>query len=200
MLFILWLLLAFIVNHSTSYTIAALASWTEYWLGIGLMGKWKLSWMVVMIGLGLVLAGQGLRTMAMWECGKNFSHRIAFDKSKEHVLITSGIYHYLRHPSYCGWFYWSIGTQVLLGNPLCTLLYTYTAWTFFQGRIDYEERLLVQFFGSSYAQYCGRSSIGIPFITSPIAITSITSNNSNDTTTGGNNEQTDTDHDHDHSS
>ena len=50
---------------------------------------------ILVIGLGLVIAGRGLCTMTMWDCGKNFSRRIAFDKSKEHVLISSGIYHYL---------------------------------------------------------------------------------------------------------
>ncbi len=40
----------------------------------------------------------------------------------------------LRHPSYFGWFYWSVGTQILLGNPVCSVLYTYAAWSFFHKR------------------------------------------------------------------
>ena len=30
----------------------------------------------------------------------------------DHLLITTGIYAHMRHPSYVGWFYWSVGTQV----------------------------------------------------------------------------------------
>src|SRR4051812_31669288 len=48
-----------------------------------------------------------------------------------------------RHPSYVGWFYWSVGTQLLLCNPLCTVLYGLAAWAFFKDRIPYEEALLL---------------------------------------------------------
>ena len=30
----------------------------------------------------------------------------------DHQLVTSGVYGYCRHPSYAGWFLWSVGTQV----------------------------------------------------------------------------------------
>ena len=29
-----------------------------------------------------------------------------------HYLVKSGVYAWFRHPSYVGWFYWSIATQV----------------------------------------------------------------------------------------
>jgi uncharacterized membrane protein len=32
-------------------------------------------------------------------------------------------YRYVRHPGYLGWFIWAVGTQVLLANPVCTLLF-----------------------------------------------------------------------------
>ena len=71
---------------------------------------------------------------------------------------------YLRHPSYFGWFWWSIGTQVLLCNPLCAVVYAGAAWHFFKVRIPYEEALLMNFFPGQYQQYMARSYIGIPFI------------------------------------
>lgn len=42
---------------------------------------------------------------------------------------------YLRHPSYFGWFWWVVGTQVLLWNPLCLVGYAYVSWKFFDQRI-----------------------------------------------------------------
>lgn len=30
---------------------------------------------------------------------------------------------YIRHPGYLGWLVWAVGTQVMLVNPLCTLLF-----------------------------------------------------------------------------
>jgi len=31
---------------------------------------------------------------------------------------------WIRHPAYCGWLIWSVGTQVLLVNPVCILAFT----------------------------------------------------------------------------
>jgi len=42
----------------------------------------------------------------------NFNHVVQSEKSDNHELITHGVYNLCRHPSYVGWFYWSIGTQV----------------------------------------------------------------------------------------
>lgn len=38
-------------------------------------------------------------------------------------MVTSGMYTYLRHPGYFGWFLWSVGTQVLLCNPICAVAF-----------------------------------------------------------------------------
>lgn len=29
----------------------------------------------------------------------------------------------MRHPGYMGWFIWSVATQLLLVNPVCTLVF-----------------------------------------------------------------------------
>ena len=30
---------------------------------------------------------------------------------------------WIRHPAYCGWLIWSVGTQVLLVNPICAVIF-----------------------------------------------------------------------------
>jgi len=72
---------------------------------------------------------------------------------------------YLRHPSYFGWFYWALGTQVLLGNPICFVIYAVVTWKFFSVRIAYEEATLYHFF-PEYSDYVARTAIGIPCISS----------------------------------
>lgn len=42
---------------------------------------------------------------------------------------------YSRHPSYAGFFYWALGTQLLLGNPLSALVFAVVLWRFFSRRI-----------------------------------------------------------------
>jgi len=155
---------SYVVNHSKDYTIAAIVSWIEFWIETLLLGKYKRSYFMIFIGFIMLLGGQIIRTIAMWSCGSNFSHTIMEEKEEEHKLVTHGIYSILRHPSYFGWFYWSIGTQVFLCNPLCIILYTFASWSFFSARIPYEESLLLKFYKNQYDDYIKQTIIGIPFI------------------------------------
>lgn len=69
-----------------------------------------------------------------------------------------------RHPSYVGWFWWSVGTQLILLNPFCAFAYTAASWKFFSERIYAEEMTLVRFFGTKYVEYQQKVGTGIPFI------------------------------------
>ncbi len=44
---------------------------------------------------------------------------------------------FFRHPGYLGFLIWSVGSQVLLCNPVCTVGYTIVMWRFFRDRIPY---------------------------------------------------------------
>ena len=162
---------SFIVNHSVPYTAAALAAWVEYTVEAMYFPQLKHNALVAGAGLLVVLLGQVIRTLSMWTCGRNFSHKIMYNKAvenPEHQLVKTGIYSLLRHPSYFGWFYWSIGTQLLLCNPVCTVLYAAASWNFFKSRIPEEERTLHSFYQAEYAAYCRSTYIGIPGIKSTV--------------------------------
>jgi protein-S-isoprenylcysteine O-methyltransferase len=94
----------------------------------------------------------------------HFSHTIMEKRSEGHQLVTHGIYAFLRHPSYCGWFWWVVGMQVLLWNPVCAVAYAWVSWKFFASRIEYEEGTLRRFYPQQYPEYCRRTVVGIPFI------------------------------------
>lgn len=70
----------------------------------------------------------------------------------------------MRHPGYAGWVLWAIGTQVMLCNPVCTVLFTLASWRFMQQRIEVEDRLLQSFFQEEWANYRLRVPSGIPLI------------------------------------
>lgn len=108
--------------------------------------------------------GQLLRTGAMYQAASNFTHLVSTEKKQKHKLVTHGLYACFRHPSYVGWFWWSIGTQVLLKNPVCIVVYAVAAWRFFAARIPYEEDHLKHFFGIEYTRYQDHVPSGIPFI------------------------------------
>lgn len=87
-----------------------------------------------------------------------------YEKSGDHKLVTHGIYAFARHPSYVGWFWWSIGTQFILLNPICILIYTVVSWKFFHDRIYCEEYTLLNFFRNDYKTYQDTVPTGLPFI------------------------------------
>eukprot|EP01059_Diplonema_ambulator_P011721 TRINITY_DN21769_c0_g2_i1.p1 TRINITY_DN21769_c0_g2~~TRINITY_DN21769_c0_g2_i1.p1 ORF type:complete len:303 (+),score=33.62 TRINITY_DN21769_c0_g2_i1:47-955(+) len=107
-----------------------------------------------------------IRIVSMAQCGSNFSHIIEHSHRPSHTLVTTGLYRYLRHPSYFGWFWWSVTSQLTLLNPLCAVAYTLVSYQFFSSRIPYEEDVLAssEFFGTQYDDYRRKVSTGIPFI------------------------------------
>ena len=153
---------SFLINHSKAYTAAILVASTEFWTRFWLhpsSSTWQL------IGALVVVTAQCIRTLAMATCGESFHHFIQTKKRDNHILIKEGIYHYLRHPSYVGFFYYSIGTQVALGNVFSTLAFGLAGWAFFSKRIPYEERSLIKHFGyEEYYMYAQATYMGIPFI------------------------------------
>ncbi|CAM1505457.1 Fc.00g110940.m01.CDS01 [Cosmosporella sp. VM-42] len=116
------------------------------------------------IGLLMVFIGQIVRSAAMFHAGASFNHQIQTRKADSHQLVTSGIYSIFRHPSYFGFFYWGLGTQLVLGNVVCFVGYTTVLWMFFSRRIRVEERKLVEFFKDDYVQYRKRVGTKMPFI------------------------------------
>ncbi|KAI2642839.1 Isoprenylcysteine carboxyl methyltransferase family-domain-containing protein [Xylaria nigripes] len=119
---------------------------------------------LLLVGLILVFVGQTARSLAMIQAGKSFNHTIQREKKDDHELITTGVYSFLRHPSYFGFFYWAVGTQLVLGNPICFLGYVIVLWKFFAGRVKHEEVQLVRFFGKEYTEYKKRVGTGILFV------------------------------------
>ena len=155
---------SFLVNHSTAFWVAMIGSWVEYLVELYLFPSLKGMWVITVLGMLAVIAGQGLRSYAMWHAGVSFTHLVADDKRDEHTLVTDGIYSYIRHPSYSGFFIWSVATQVVLVNPICIVGFAAASYFFFADRIPDEEEHLIRFFGDQYVQYRNRVPSGVPLI------------------------------------
>ena len=50
---------------------------------------------------------------------------------------------WLRHPSYTGFFYWALGTQLVLQNPVSFVLYSVLLWRFFYYRTRSESQVFL---------------------------------------------------------
>jgi len=156
---------SFLVNHSVQYGLAMLISWLEYFLQLWLYPDIKLGLpMVSYAGFVICLLGELTRKLAMLQAGRNFNHLVQSSKADEHQLVTGGIFSMCRHPSYLGWFLWSLGSQVLLVNPLCLVIYGVVSFAFFKERIYVEEYTLIAFFGDHYREYQKKVGTGIPGI------------------------------------
>lgn len=155
---------SFLLNHSPEYKIAAVASWIEFAVEYYFFPDLKKASFINVLGLLPLIGGEIVRKLAMITAKSNFSHIVQFHKKDGHVLVQHGVYSWFRHPSYFGWFYWSIGTQLTLFNPICLVGYTLASWNFFRERIEVEEITLLSFFQQEYVEYKKRVGTGLPFI------------------------------------
>lgn len=135
-------------NNGTAYNIAHSLAALEILLSIFVLPNAYLEYpgyspVRIALGLTLVAVGQTVRSVAMAQAGTNFNHTPQMTKKEDHELVTHGLYGYLRHPSYFGFFWWALGTQVLVGNKVCLAGYTFALWNFFNRRIisKYRESL-----------------------------------------------------------
>lgn len=157
-------------NNGRAYNIAHILATTEILLSTYILPPRYCNFLVyrpytIILGVLLIMLGQITRSIAMAQAGTNFNHTPAQTHKEGHELVTSGVYSWLRHPSYFGFFWWALGTQILVGNKVCLVGYALALWRFFHRRIAAEERLLVIFFGEDYENFRRRTPTGIPFVT-----------------------------------
>ena len=103
---------SFLLNHSKEYGLAIISSIIEFSIESYFCPQIKSLTHLKSFGLFLCFFGESMRKLAMITAGSNFNHIIQSRREEGHVLVTHGVYALCRHPSYVGWFYWSIGTQV----------------------------------------------------------------------------------------
>ncbi|RVD85652.1 uncharacterized protein DFL_003965 [Arthrobotrys flagrans] len=155
---------SFLFANGKEYNLAHTVALTEYFLETHFFPSLLPSPALLTFGILLIFAGQLLRSLAMAHASTSFNHHVAYVKEVDHRLVTTGVYKWFRHPSYLGFWLWGLGTQVMMGNPVSFVGYAVVLWRFFRGRIYYEERYLVKFFGQRYIDYRNRTWVWIPFI------------------------------------
>ena len=158
---------SYILRNGNEYTAATLFSLAECTLNTYLINKNRIITrklqIVMVFGLIMVIIGQTFRSLAMITCGRSFNHIVQQTKKDDHRLVTNGVYKISRHPSYFGFFYWSIGSQILCLNYVSAFIFTIVLWRFFYYRIQTEEKHLLKFFSKDYSDFKQRVGVGIPF-------------------------------------
>ena len=113
-------------------------------------------------GIIVFIAGAAVRFFARRTLGQFFTYEVAVHK--QHQLVTSGMYTYVRHPLYTGilllWFGAAITLQSSTGFLLVMVMLVPALWS----RMNIEEAFLIKTFGKKYQTYMRTTKRLIPFV------------------------------------
>lgn len=115
---------------------------------------------VVRVGMVILILGILLRHLSIKTLGSSFSHYI---KTEKYPLVTTGIFQYVRHPSYLGFYLYVMGIEIYLKNYLSLIACVGVLTWFFRKRIRFEEYWLERNH-AEYGEYKQRVGVYIPFV------------------------------------
>jgi protein-S-isoprenylcysteine O-methyltransferase Ste14 len=116
-------------------------------------------WQVVAGGLTF-LASLVLFRRTHAALGRNWS--VTLEVREKHALVTDGIYRYVRHPMYTAFWLWAIAQALLLPNWVAGFSGIVGFGTLYLFRVPREEQMMLDAFGSSYADYAKRTGRVFP--------------------------------------
>jgi protein-S-isoprenylcysteine O-methyltransferase Ste14 len=148
-----WVIAAFVLVGVLDGFMPAWADRNDFWILDGNTLRW--------VGVILFAAGGALRIWPVYVLGHRFSGLVAIQP--DHTLETSGIYGFIRNPSYLGLLVmtlgWGLAFRTGMGIVLTVLLVPPLI-----ARMDAEETMLSTRFGKEYDGYRARTPRLIPWL------------------------------------
>ena len=111
-------------------------------------------------GIALAAGGGVFWVWALHHLGKNLTDTVV--TRRQHSLVTSGPYRWVRHPFYVGLVLMLFGVSVATANWLITGLAALLWFGFLLPRTRIEERKLIERFGDDYREYMRRVGRFVP--------------------------------------
>ncbi len=145
---ILWTTISLSITIGVLVSNTANTSITDYLSVINLTG-------VSLIALGLII-----RWFAILTLKKSFTVNVSV--SDDQILVQSGLYKYIRHPSYLGSLMSFLGLGITFNNWISLFVIFVPICFSFLYRIKIEEDVLGQAFGNKYSNYVKKSWKLIP--------------------------------------
>jgi protein-S-isoprenylcysteine O-methyltransferase Ste14 len=96
------------------------------------------------------------------DLGTNWS--VSLDLRERHTLVTTGIYAYIRHPMYAGFWLMALAQLLMVPNWIAGPAGMIGFGTLFFGRVYREEAMMISGFGDEYRAYMRRTARVIPWI------------------------------------
>lgn len=129
--------------------------------GYALIGA-KLPDAIAFGGLIAYLCGVYLRHLAIKTLGRFFVTKVQV--IDDHELVTTGIYNFIRHPSYTGLIFGFLGLLTFLQSGFATLIFLFIGIPAYLYRIKVEEKALFNKFGENFLAYRQRTYALLPLI------------------------------------
>jgi protein-S-isoprenylcysteine O-methyltransferase Ste14 len=132
----------------------------------GVLGPWLEQRLLHMpfwfwLSIALVAAGLGFSMVARAWLGGNWSGLVTL--KKDHELIRSGPYRWVRHPIYTGLLIALLGTVMAIGNARAFVGLAFIVAAILR-KIAIEERFLSDAFGQDYVRYRAEVPALIPLV------------------------------------
>src|SRR5262249_62072704 len=113
-----------------------------------------------LLGLILFVLGLIIRWIAIVQLGRFFTVNVTI--AQDHKVVTSGLYRYVRHPSYSGSLLTFFGFGLCLLNWLSLAVLFIPVVLAFSWRMHVEEKALREALGQPYASYSAQTHRLIP--------------------------------------
>lgn len=121
------------------------------------------NYVVQITGLLLQVSGIAIAVKARITLSSNWTQAYDYQIKKDHELVTSGIYKYIRHPIYTGLTLAVTGGLVIAQTYLFIPLFiALLFWSYSRG--IREEQILTKAFGDKYKRYIKQTKMLIPFV------------------------------------
>jgi protein-S-isoprenylcysteine O-methyltransferase Ste14 len=112
--------------------------------------------------LGAIAFAVALRLFHLSHAGLGKNWSVTLELKENHVLVTHGIYKYMRHPMYLAFWIWTIAQAVLLPNWIAGLAGLVGFGTLYFVRVGREEAMMIEAFGNEYRTYMKTTPRVIP--------------------------------------
>lgn len=116
---------------------------------------------IFVAGLTTAALGQALRLASARKLGESFTFKV--HTHPEQLVVQTGPYRLIRHPSYTGALICALGFSIAYGNWISPVMVAFLAGGYVH-RIPSEESAMLEGIGEGYAEYMTRSKRLIPFI------------------------------------
>jgi protein-S-isoprenylcysteine O-methyltransferase Ste14 len=114
------------------------------------------------VGIVVIIFGLLIRWIAIFSLRRQFTVDVAI--TKDHRIVSDGIYRFVRHPAYAGSILSFLGLGLCFANIISLALIFPPICEAFLYRIRVEEKALVDAFGDEYLRYCASTKRLIPGI------------------------------------